>query len=77
VQDLLKTLSPLESHIIRHRFGIDTEEGETLKTIATHYNLSRERIRQYQERSLDKLRFRIAEKEDYNRRAKAISCEKR
>ena len=56
VQRLLSTLTPIESRIIRWRFGLDNEDELTLKEIGDKYNLSRERIRQLQEQALDKIR---------------------
>jgi RNA polymerase primary sigma factor len=56
VRRLLGTLSPIESRIIRWRFGLDDEEELTLKEIGDKYNLSRERIRQLQEQALGKIR---------------------
>src|SRR6478736_112843 len=46
VRRLLTTLTPIESRIIRWRFGLDDEDELTLKEIGDKYNLSRERIRQ-------------------------------
>jgi len=59
VQRLLKTLTPIESRIIRWRFGLDDEDELTLKEIGDKYNLSRERIRQLQEQALGKIRRQI------------------
>ncbi len=56
VRRLLSTLTPIESRIIRWRFGLDDEDELTLKEIGDKYNLSRERIRQLQEQALSKLR---------------------
>ena len=56
VRRLLSTLTPIESRIIRWRFGLDDEEELTLKEIGDKYNLSRERIRQLQEQALGKIR---------------------
>jgi RNA polymerase primary sigma factor len=56
VRRLLGTLSPIESRIIRWRFGLDDEDELTLKEIGDKYNLSRERIRQLQEQALLKIR---------------------
>ena len=56
VQRLLGTLSPIESRIIRWRFGLDDEDELTLKEIGDKYNLSRERIRQLQEQALGKIK---------------------
>ncbi|MGE3675085.1 MAG: RNA polymerase sigma factor RpoD/SigA, partial [Polyangiaceae bacterium] len=56
VRRLLGTLTPIESRIIRWRFGLDNEEELTLKEIGDKYNLSRERIRQLQEQAIGKIR---------------------
>jgi RNA polymerase primary sigma factor len=56
VRRLLATLSPIESSIIRWRFGLDNEDELTLKEIGDKYNLSRERIRQLQEQAILKIR---------------------
>jgi RNA polymerase primary sigma factor len=56
VRRLLGHLTPIESRIIRWRFGLDDEDELTLKEIGDKYNLSRERIRQLQEQALGKLR---------------------
>jgi RNA polymerase primary sigma factor len=59
VRRLLTTLTPIESRIIRWRFGLDDEDELTLKEIGDKYNLSRERIRQLQEQALGKIRRQI------------------
>jgi RNA polymerase primary sigma factor len=56
VQRLLSKLTPIESSIIRWRFGLDNENELTLKQIGDKYQLSRERIRQLQEQALAKMR---------------------
>jgi RNA polymerase primary sigma factor len=56
VRRLLTLLTPIESRIIRWRFGLDDEDELTLKEIGDKYNLSRERIRQLQEQALGKIR---------------------
>ncbi len=56
VRRLLGTLTPIESSIIRWRFGLDNEDELTLKEIGDKYNLSRERIRQLQEQAIGKIR---------------------
>jgi RNA polymerase primary sigma factor len=61
VQRLLGTLTPIESRIIRWRFGLDDEDELTLKEIGDKYNLSRERIRQLQEQALGKIRKHMRE----------------
>jgi RNA polymerase primary sigma factor len=61
VRRLLHTLTPIESRIIRWRFGLDDEDELTLKEIGDKYNLSRERIRQLQEQALGKMRRQMKE----------------
>jgi|LNFM01.1.fsa_nt_gb RNA polymerase primary sigma factor len=61
LRKLLDTLTPMESRILRWRFGLDDEEELTLKEIGDKYNLSRERIRQLQEQALEKIRRQIRE----------------
>ncbi len=55
-EKILKNLRPMEKDIIRRRYGLDGESEETLKEIGETYQLSRERIRQLQEKIIDKLR---------------------
>ncbi|HWA77234.1 MAG TPA: sigma-70 family RNA polymerase sigma factor [Polyangiaceae bacterium] len=61
VKRLLGTLTPIESRIIRWRFGLDNEDELTLKEIGDKYNLSRERIRQLQEQAIGKIRKQMRE----------------
>ncbi|MEK6609096.1 MAG: sigma-70 family RNA polymerase sigma factor [Myxococcota bacterium] len=59
---LLDELKPMESDILRQRFGLDTDEELTLKQIGEKYHLSRERIRQLQEQALLKVRRALERK---------------
>ncbi len=54
--DVLKALSPSEEKVIRMRFGIGYEREHTLEEIAHDFGLTRERIRQIEVKSLQKLR---------------------
>jgi RNA polymerase primary sigma factor len=56
VTSLLQTLTPREAHIIRRRFGIGAIEDATLEEIGHEFSVTRERIRQIEERALAKLR---------------------
>lgn len=56
VQNVLSTLSNREAEILRMRFGIDRPAPMTLEEIGKHYDLSRERIRQIENKALRKLR---------------------
>jgi RNA polymerase primary sigma factor len=56
LDDVMAQLSPIELQILRLRLGSDDEEGLTLQEIGQRYALSRERIRQLQEKAIKKLR---------------------
>ncbi|XP_040382624.1 RNA polymerase sigma factor sigF, chloroplastic [Oryza brachyantha] len=56
VRDFLGILSPREKEIIEHRFGIHDGEPKTLHVIGDMFGLSKERIRQLQNRALQKLK---------------------
>jgi RNA polymerase primary sigma factor len=56
VMELIGELKPIESDILRKRFGLVGGREQTLKEIGEDYNLSRERIRQLQEQALGKIR---------------------
>jgi RNA polymerase primary sigma factor len=53
---VLKMLSPSEERVIRMRFGIGYDRGHTLAEIAQDFGLTRERIRQIEEKALRTLR---------------------
>ena len=57
-EDLSKMISHLphrEEYIIRHRFGLDGSEKETLEKIGEKFGVTRERIRQVEKAALAKL----------------------
>src|SRR2546428_13168017 len=56
LQNLLSQLDNKERLIIERRFGLGDREPQTLAEIGAELNLSRERIRQIEERALGKLR---------------------
>jgi len=53
---ILKTLSPREEKVIRLRFGIGCEREHTLEEIGQEFDLTRERIRQIEDKALRHLR---------------------
>jgi RNA polymerase primary sigma factor len=69
LEDALTNLQPIELDILRQRYGIDGEEqspdyeGMTLRQLGERHSLSRERIRQLQERALGKLRREFSRRE--------------
>ncbi|MBI4178032.1 sigma-70 family RNA polymerase sigma factor [bacterium] len=56
LKKMLETLSPREQTIIKLRFGLEGVQPKTLHEIGSQLNLTRERIRQIEERTLDKLK---------------------
>jgi len=56
LKTLLSQLDEKERVIIERRFGLGDREPQTLAEIGSEMNLSRERIRQIEERALNKLR---------------------
>ena len=56
VSSVLETLTPREAYIIKKRFGIGEQDDSTLEEIGQKFSVTRERIRQIEERALNKLR---------------------
>ncbi len=56
LKKMLDTLSPREQEIIKLRFGLDGMIPKTLHEIGAQMGLTRERIRQIEERTLEKLK---------------------
>ena len=61
IADLLATLNDNEKEIIALRFGLDDRDPQTLDTIGRQFGVTRERIRQIEAKSLEKLRTLLAE----------------
>jgi RNA polymerase sigma factor (sigma-70 family) len=62
VAKLLTVLDERERTILRLRFGLDRGEPRTLDEVGAHFNLTRERIRQVEERAMSKLRHPTLER---------------
>jgi RNA polymerase sigma factor (sigma-70 family) len=56
VERMLLALDERERQILRLRFGLDRGEARTLDQVGEYFSLSRERIRQIEDRALFKLR---------------------
>jgi RNA polymerase primary sigma factor len=56
VDEVLKTLTPREEKVIRLRFGIDDGFHRTLEEVGHIFGVTRERIRQIEDKALKKLR---------------------
>ncbi|PLX92888.1 MAG: RNA polymerase subunit sigma [Desulfuromonas sp.] len=67
----LETLNDNEREIITLRFGLEDKEPQTLDTIGRRYGVTRERIRQIEAKSLEKLRRIIEESDIPNGRSAA------
>ncbi|UCD72493.1 MAG: sigma-70 family RNA polymerase sigma factor [Syntrophobacterales bacterium] len=62
-QRLLSTLNPREEKILRMRFGIGETTDYTLEEVGKRFGISRERVRQIEERALRKLRHPLKNRE--------------
>ncbi len=58
IQELLDTLPPRDAEIIRMYFGIGKSHRYTLDEIGSHFNLTRERVRQIKNKAMNILRKR-------------------
>jgi RNA polymerase sigma factor (sigma-70 family) len=59
IERVLAPLSERERNVIRLRFGLDHGEPRTLQEVAAHFALTRERIRQIEQKALARLRTGI------------------
>jgi RNA polymerase primary sigma factor len=57
VERMLDHLKPRERQVIEFRFGLGVEEPQTLEEVGRRLRLSRERVRQIEERAKQKLRL--------------------
>jgi RNA polymerase primary sigma factor len=56
IQELFQELGPKEAEVLRLRFGLDGGEAKTLQEVGNQLKLSRERIRQIENKAFTKLR---------------------
>jgi RNA polymerase primary sigma factor len=56
IQKVLSTLNEREEKILRMRFGIGEKQDHTLDEVGQVFELTRERIRQIEEKALRKLK---------------------
>ena len=55
-REILSSLTPRESKVLRMRFGIDMNTDHTLEEVGKQFDVTRERIRQIEAKALRKLR---------------------
>ena len=63
LQEMVETLDPRESMILRYRFGLDGGGEKTLEDVGAKFGVTRERVRQIQNIALRKLRRKIEKME--------------
>ena len=56
LQEVLHTLTPREEKVIRLRFGLEDGQAHTLEEVGKEFNVTRERIRQIENKAIRKLR---------------------
>ena len=56
VKELLNMLSPREQEVIKMRFGLEGGKACTLEEVGKVLHVTRERVRQIEERAMEKLR---------------------
>ncbi len=61
---VFQTLNPREHLVLKLRFGLDGESRQSLSEISKVLNISKERVRQIEERALDKMRS-VADGSDF------------
>ena len=61
LNQLMEQLTPRESSILKHRYGLDDGEAHTLEETGKQFNLTRERIRQIENEVIHKLKIYVAE----------------
>lgn len=62
ISEWLETLGENEQEILELRFGLNDREPQTLDTIGQKFGVTRERIRQIEAKSIEKLRKMLEEK---------------
>lgn len=66
LDEMLAEITPKERDILEARFGIKTKEPKTLEQVGEEFGITRERVRQIQEKALKKLRTKLLEKKRFD-----------
>ena len=59
IREILKELPEREAGILRMRYGLDDGVPKTLEEVGAVYNVTRERVRQLEQRALRRLKFKF------------------
>ena len=62
IHEILDSLSPRESKVLKLRFGLENGRAYTLEEVGAEFDVTRERIRQIEAKALRKVRARCARK---------------
>ena len=61
INEMLNVLKPREREILKLRYGLDGYEIHTLEEIGQKFNITRERVRQIEKKTLQNLKNRFNE----------------
>lgn len=61
IEQILNQLKPREKEILTLRYGLAGEKVHTLEEVGQHFDITRERVRQIEKKTLEKLRIRFSE----------------
>lgn len=64
VREIVRVLDDREKQILKLRFGLDGEEIHTLEEIGETFNITRERVRQIEKKTLHKLKIQCEKNKD-------------
>lgn len=64
VREIVRVLDDREKQILKLRFGLDGEEIHTLEEIGETFNITRERVRQIEKKTLQKLKIQCEKNKD-------------
>jgi len=56
ISEILEDLTPREREILKMRFGLEDEVPHTLEEVGQKFNITRERVRQIQQRAIEKIK---------------------
>ena len=58
-RQILESLTPREAKVLRMRFGIEMNTDHTLEEVGQEFDVTRERIRQIEAKSLEKIKAHL------------------